>query len=61
MMKFSQKNEKDGTTREIGFDDDCMCIPDVLEHFEDFLYACGYRLKGSIEVVEDFLPSDEDL
>lgn len=31
---------------------DGVTVNDLLEAFQDFMYGCGYRLKGDIEVVE---------
>lgn len=26
-------------------------LPDVLQHFEDFLKGCGYQLSGNVDIV----------
>lgn len=47
MLEYGENCKK---TVEVGFN--ALKVSEVIDEFETFLLACGYRLKGKLEIVE---------
>lgn len=42
-----------GNNIEVDVLTDATTLDDILMTFQDYLYACGFRFKGNIEIVEE--------
>jgi hypothetical protein len=54
-MKFIYQFEELSPKIEVTLDLD-RTLPEVLEAFENFLLACGYKFDGVLDIVEDVNP-----
>jgi len=52
-MKFSYQYDEGRPKVEMEINNDST-LPDVIQSFEDFLLACGYRFEGHLDLVENY-------
>lgn len=39
--------------KEIVITTDAVALPELLQEFQDFLYAMGFNFKGTVDIVEE--------
>lgn len=57
----SEDNQFDKTNVTIELPHNEVSLDDMFELFEDFLKACGFNLKGRVDIIEDELATTEDV
>ena len=54
MYKFKKTpGDNDDVIVEVTLDHNEQTVDSLLEAFQDFMYGCGFRLKGDIDVIQE--------
>lgn len=59
-MKFSYQYDDDSPLVEVTLPSD-LVLGEILEQFQGFLYAAGFRPNGIIDVVEEYKDSRDSI